>query len=384
MVMAGEYFTGQTPFTTCYFTPIIRDATGRKMSKSLGNSPDIEKITQTYGTDAMRFSLVNQIAPGQDIFWKDECCDLGKNFVNKLWNSARFLQMNAEKFSVDPRACENDGVLSQDPILSWISSEFFAVIAKAHKHISCLEFSQYTSCLYEFVWMIYCDWFVELIKPRFSDTENQQLAKESLTVGLQIFDSILRLLHPVIPFVTEEIWQSLFSTQKNSSIGFAPLPTPQPQMVVESSMQNMREVQNVVSCIRTIRGQFNIHPATELQVYLSDTGDRFGNLVTQMEFLAKAKIHFSARKKGFCAAAIINGLEIFVSLEGLVDKAAEADRLLPKMEKLARTIAGIKNKLANETFVNGAPAHIVEGAKKQLQQNESEFKLLKDAYDSLN
>ncbi len=392
MTMAGEYFTGKNPFETCYFTPIIRDSIGRKMSKSLGNSPDIVKITNTYGTDAMRFSLVNQIAPGQDIFWKDSCCDIGKNFANKLWNSARFLIMNAEKFEINPKdyhfmsprgLTAGSTQIDSDSILSWITSEFFEVVAKSHLHISRYEFSQYSSCLYEFVWMIYCDWFVELIKPRFNDAQNIPLAKESIQTGLEIFDGILRLLHPVMPFITEEIGQKLFSKKDNSTIGFEKLPTPQPSLVSESSIKNMREVQNVVGCIRTIRGQFNIHPATELKIYLQDSGTRFGNLIPQMEFLAKAKFYFASPQIGFCAPAIVNGLEIFVSLEGLVDKAAEAERLSQKMQKLTQTIAGIKNKLNQPTFVEGAPAHIVEGARNQLSQNEAEYKLLKEAHDIL-
>lgn len=391
MVMAGEYFTNKTPFETCYFTPIIRDAQGRKMSKSLGNSPDIEKIVQTYGTDAMRFSLVNQISPGQDIFWKDSCCELGKNFSNKLWNSARFLTMNAEKLNINIQENTFDKLMHNisqpndyqvDSILGWICAEFFDVVGKAHNSISRFEFSQYTSNLYEFVWMIYCDWFVELIKPRLNDTTNIKLAKESLEIGLQIFDGILRLLHPVMPFVTEEIAQNLFY-HGDKTLGFKKLPTPQPQLVNQSAIQNMREVQNVVSCVRTIRGQFNIHPATDLQVYSQDSGARFGNLIAQMEFLAKAKFHFSKQAQGFCAPAIANDLKIFLSLEGLVDKAAEAQRLSQKIEKLNQTITGLKNKLSQPTFVDGAPAHIVEGARKQLQQNETEFKLLKEAYDVL-
>ncbi|MES2613797.1 MAG: valine--tRNA ligase [Bdellovibrionota bacterium] len=380
MAMAGEYFTGKTPFHTCYFTPIIRDAQGRKMSKSLGNSPDIEKIFQTYGTDAMRFSLVNQIATGQDIFWKDSSCEIGKTFANKLWNSARFLTMNAEKLHINPEENTFDKLKNkpQDSILSWIVSEFFAVVAKTHTSIAAFEFSQYTGSLYEFVWMIYCDWFVELIKPRLNELQDQSLAKESVEVGLQIFDGILRLLHPVMPFVTEEIAQNIFSLE-GKTLGFAALPTPQPQMVIESSIQSMREVQNVVGTVRTIRGQFNIHPATDLHVYTKNSGEHFGNLSPQMEFLAKAKFHFSTDKNGFCAPAIVNGIELFVSLEGLVDKNAEVERLKQKMDKLTQVIAATKNKLAQSSFVDGAPTHIVEGAKKQLQQNETEFKLLEDA-----
>jgi valyl-tRNA synthetase len=154
-------------------------------------------------------------------------------------------------------------------------------------------------------------------------------------------------------------------------------------MLNEKSIQNMREVQGVVGAIRTIRGQFNIHPATNLLVYLQDSNERFGNLVPQMEFLAKATFHFNKNRDGFCAPAIVGDLNLFVCLEGLVDKEAEAKRLNQKIEKLVKTIASIKSKLSNETFVAGAPAHIVEGAKKQLEQNEIEYQLLKKSYEMI-
>ena len=385
MVMAGEYFTKKVPFQTCYFTPIVRDAQGKKMSKSLGNSPDVEKIMSNYGTDAMRFSLVNQIAPGQDIFWKDSCCDIGKNFANKLWNSARFLILNTQKYhlSFEENTFEKLTTLPQDSILSWIVSEFFQLVEKSHEHIHKYEFSQLTSGLYEFFWMIYCDWFVELLKPRLSSTEKEELTKESLRVAVQIFDGILRLLHPIMPFVTEEIAQNLFGL-KNNSLGFLSLPVANHKFILSSSIQNMREVQQVVSVVRTIRGQFNIHPATDLNVYMKETGERFGNLIPQLEFLAKAKFNFSTQPTGFCAPAVTNGVEVFVGLEGLVDKESEIKRLAQKIEKIKQSITGLENKLNQSSFVDGAPAHIVEGAKKQLQQNLSEYALLQEAYTTIS
>lgn len=335
MVMAGEYFTEKTPFHTCYFTPIIRDSIGRKMSKSLGNSPDVVGIMSKYGTDAMRFSLVNQIVPGQDIFWNDECCELGKNFANKIWNAARFLTMNAEKLDINPAHISFDDMKerSNDSIIGWITSAFFDVTRKVHNNILRYEFSQYTSTMYEFVWMTYCDWFVELIKPRLIDNNNKKLAHETLTLAFQIFDGILRLLHPVIPFVTEEIWQQLNTNRNEKTIGFEKLPEPTSSLIDESSIRNMKEVQAVVVAVRAIRGKFNIHPATELTVYMRESPERFGNLTKQMEALAKAKFHFSTEQQGFCAPTLANNTEIFVSLEGLVNKQAERDRLLKKLKK---------------------------------------------------
>lgn len=381
MVMAGEYFTGETPFKHCYFTPIVRDSRGRKMSKSLGNSPDVAGIMAKYGTDAMRFSLVNQIVTGQDIFWSDECCELGKTFANKIWNATRFLTMNAEKFNVDPSKISFDDLKSKsdDAIMGWITSEFFDVVRKVHDNISRYEFSQYSSSMYEFIWMTYCDWFVELLKPRLADENNKNLAKETLTLAFQIFDGILRIMHPIMPFITEEIWQQLNPSHQGKTIGFEKLPESSSQMIDENSIHHMREVQAVVVAVRAIRGKFNIHPATELTVYLKDSQSRFGNLTPQMEALAKAKFNFATEQKGFCAPSLVNGSELFVSLEGLVDRQAEKERLLKKIEKVTNTISGVEKRLSNKEFTNGAPAHILEGAKKQLLENQKELEMLQES-----
>lgn len=383
MVMAGEYFMKKTPFHTCYFTPIIRDAQGRKMSKSLGNSPDVAGIMKTYGTDAMRFSLVNQIAPGQDIFWKDSSCELGKTFANKIWNTARFLTLNAEKLKIDTTKTSFDDLrtLSQDALLAWISSEFFALVAQLHSSLGRYEFSRYTSALYEFVWMIYCDWFVELVKPRLSDEKTLALSQEACTVALQIFDGILRVLHPIMPFITEEIAQVLYGYQ---TLSHKALPMPSPHMVHADAITQMRDVQNVVGAVRTLRGQFNIHPATELPVYLRSSAEPFGNLVPQMEFLARAKFSFASEPVGFCAPCLVQDQEFFVCLEGLVDKATERTRLAQKIEKLNGLIVGIQKKLSNTEFVASAPKHIVEGAQKQLFENEKELILLKKFLQTLS
>jgi valyl-tRNA synthetase len=381
MVMAGEYFTGETPFKDCYFTPIVRDVRGRKMSKSLGNSPDVSGIMAKYGTDAMRFSLVNQIVTGQDIFWSDDCCELGKTFANKIWNATRFLTMNAEKLDIDPANISFDDlkIRPTDAIMGWITSEFFDVIRRVHDNISRYEFSQYSSSMYEFVWMTYCDWFVELLKPRLTDEKNKKLACETLTLAFQIFDGVLRILHPVMPFITEEIWQQLNPEHYGKTIGFEKLPEAIPAMIDENSIHHMREVQAVVVAVRAIRGKFNIHPATELSVYLKDSQVRFGNLTIQMEALAKAKFYFASEQKGFCAPTLANGIELFVSLEGLVDRNVEKERLLKKIEKVKGTISGIEKRLGNKEFARGAPVHILEGAKKQLFENQKELEMLQDS-----
>jgi valyl-tRNA synthetase len=392
MVMISEYLTHKTPFHTCYFTPIIRDALGRKMSKSLGNSANVIEIMQTYGTDALRFSLVSQVVQGQDIHWKNESCELGKTFANKLWNVSRFLTMYAENFHITAHLCRFDTLQkrrskSKDPICKWLISEFFSTVQRAHHAIENYEFAKYTNALYEFTWKIFCDWFVELIKPRLTENADKVLAQKTLECAFEVFDGLLRILHPVMPFITEKIWQTIFSQKgerhKTQTLGHQKLPVSRTILVDESSMFAMAHIQQIVSAVRMIRGKFNIHPAQELIVYTSEHGKKFENFRQSLETLTKAKFYFKSVKQGFCAASVIDGIQIHVSLEGLVDQEAEKIRLAKKIEKLVPIIAGLKTKLSNTQFVNGAPAHILAGAQKQLSDNETELKQLQDALAEL-
>lgn len=392
MVMVSEYLTSKPPFHTCYFTPIIRDSLGRKMSKSLGNSADVLEIMQAYGTDALRFSVASQIVQGQDIFWKDESCEIGKTFSNKIWNVARFLTMHAKEWDVKSSLNTFDKLQTakskpKDEIGKWIVSEFFATVQNAHNAIQNYEFAQYTSVLYEFTWKIFCDWFVELIKPRLADQTEPALAKSTLQYAFQIFDGMLRLLHPVMPFVTEKIWQSMYVTDnkktKSQTIGHKKLPKVRNVLIDEHSIVVMHHIQHMVGAVRTIRGQFNIHPAQELTVYTSEHGKKFERFQKNLEILSKSNFHFQAEKQGFCATCIVDGAYVHVSLEGLVDKQAEKERLTNKIAKLLPIIAGLDKKLSNEQFINGAPAHIVEGARKQHQENSKELTELQNSLNTL-
>jgi valyl-tRNA synthetase len=389
MIMAGGYFTDKTAFKDVYFTPIIRDAKGRKMSKSLGNSPDVNQLIAKFGTDALRFSVVNQVVLGQDILWADDACDLGKTFANKIWNATRFLLMNADKYAVEPAECNFDDLATQpaDTLLGWITSEFFATVQKTHDAIEKLEFSNYTSSLYEFVWMVYCDWFVELCKPRFLDPaaatpEQKLLAQQTVRTAFQLLDGVLRLLHPVMPFVTEQIWQNL-GERSGKTIGQAPLPRPQSNVIDVKAIAAMREVQSVVSAIRAVRGQFSIHPGADLKVTLNAASDRFGLMVAQMEFLARSAFTFSAQRPALCGTALAGDIEVFVDLTGFVDPAAERDRLLKKIQKVEQTLEGIRKRLSNEEFVKSAPEKIVLGAREQLAINERELSVLQASLESL-
>lgn len=389
MIMAGKYFTNTTAFKDVYFTPIIRDSKGRKMSKSLGNSPDVHALIAKYGTDALRFSVINQVVLGQDILWSDDACELGKTFANKIWNATRFLLMNAEKFGVAASEVRFDNLKAspQDTLLGWMTSEFFDVVKRAHDAIGRLEFAGYTSALYEFVWMVYCDWFVELCKPRFADPSmmsdaEKKLSRDTITTALQVLDGVLRMLHPVMPFVTEQIWQNI-GEHEGKTLGHCAMPQPRPDMIDRSAISAMREVQSVVSAVRTVRGQFSVHPGADMKVTINAPKEKFGLMVPQMEFLARAAMTFSAQRPALCGTALAGGMEVFVDLEGFVDPSAERDRLAKKIQKVEQTLEGIRKRLGNDEFMKSAPEKIVQGAREQLAANEKELSVLRDSLKAL-
>ncbi|NBW83432.1 hypothetical protein EBR21_16915 [bacterium] len=349
----------------------------------------MNQLIAKYGTDALRFSVINQVVLGQDILWSDDACELGRTFANKIWNATRFLLMNAEKHGIDSASVNFDQLTAKpsDTLLGWMTSEFFAVVQKGHDSIQKLEFSNYTSSLYEFVWMVYCDWFVELCKPRFADPEamppeQKKLAAETIRTALQLLDGVLRLLHPVMPFVTEQIWQNLGDRQ-GQTLGHASMPRPQSGLIDATAIAAMREVQSVVGAVRAVRGQFAIHPGADLKVTINAARERFGLMVPQMEFLARAVFTFSDQRPALCGTALAGGMEVFVDLAGFVDPAAERDRLTKKIQKVEQTLEGIRKRLSNEEFVKSAPANIVAGAREQLANNEKELAVLQASLKSL-
>ena len=375
MVMASKYFLKKTPFKVAYFTPIIRDAKGQKMSKSLGNSPDVYSLIDTFGADALRFAVINQIVTGQDMLWQDNSCDLGKHFTHKIWNLTKFLTMNATKLKLSFCDCSYEKLESSDTTLSlWIKSEFLATVKKLEDAIKNYEFSAYTSSLYDFIWFVFCDWFVELLKP--SLKENNEKTIETFKTAMCLFDGVLRLCHPIMPYLTEEIWQSLADGRKDKTLGFQKMPESKDGLISEDIICEMRQIQGLVSSLRTLRGTLNMHPGALCKVY-TKSNKRFEYFVTQMEFLANCCFYFKSDSiPNFTAPILYEGTEYFVDLTGIVDQKKESIRLKKKIEKAEININNIRKKLTNSVFVNNAPKHIVDGAKNQLKLNEEEYKLL--------
>jgi valyl-tRNA synthetase len=380
MVMAGEYFLGKTPFHHVYFTGLIRDGQGRKMSKSLGNSPDIFKLIDEYGTDAFRFALVNQTVTGQDIHWADESCAIGKNFCNKIWNATRFLLMQSERLEMPLNKLPSFEDLSQvmdrkDPLQAWIYHEFCECVRACEKAVDQYEFSAMSSKLYEFLWAHFCDWYVEFLKTRMSDPK---LARSTLMTGFALMDGVLRLLHPIMPYITEELSHRLYPTRAQETLGHKPMPQSK-ALAPSDNFQTVSQVIATIVGIRSLRGHYSISQAVSVDVFIEASASQFGSMAESLSQISRSKIHFGAEPPLFSAPASGTPFVTWLSLEGHVDAVKERARIEKRILEIKKHCSGLEAKLANEKFVQSAPQNILEGARVQLSQNQAELQTLEQA-----
>jgi len=362
MMMMGIHFMGEVPFKNVYVHALVRDEDGKKMSKSKGNVIDPLEIVDRYGTDAFRFTLAAFAAQGRDVKMSEKRVEGYRNFVNKLWNAARFAFMHLDK-----------GYKTVDPDLltlpdKWILARLDAVSKDVADALDNYRFNEAASGLYNFVWHELCDWYLEAIKPTLYGRQgpDQQMA----TMGVLWFTlrDTLVLLHPFMPFVTEEIWHKLPGT--TGSIMHAEFPTKNAYAGVvqknPEAVAHMEKLTGIISGIRNIRGEMNIPPSLELEVALqaqaSDTRQVLNahqDLIVNLARLKALTISEPGAKPQSAATAVIGDTTVFVYLEGIIDFAKEAERLEKEITKLDNELKGVAKKLANDKFLSKAPAEVV-------------------------
>ena len=362
------------PFRDVYFTSIIRDAEGRKMSKSLGNSPDPLDVIDQYGADALRFTVAFLSPLGQDVLFSNDKCEIGRNFANKIWNAGRFLLMNKAELSGSSSDLEISSLPEAHLDLAdrWILSRLNHSIGDFNTALTEFHLNEASRVLYDFIWHDFCDWYVELVKTRFYGDESAETKRAVLARTLWIFDQALRLLHPVMPFVTEELWQHL-AERGGKSLMRITFPTVDQRWIDQKTEDEMTFVQNVVNALRNIRGEHNIAPSKEIKVQVR-LGEGANASILQMydKYLRKLarvstieSLTSSARPK-LASSAVVSGTEIFVPLEGLIDVDAERSRLEKEVTRLLQAIETTEWKLANASFVERAPKEVVEREREKL------------------
>lgn len=381
MIMAGTHFRGDIPFKNVYYTSIIRDDLGRKMSKTLGNSPDPLEVIKEYGTDALRFTVI-YIAPlGQDVLFSTEKCEIGRNFANKIWNAGRFILMNTPE-----GITKNDKPVSEPGLIDkWIESRFNNTLKDLEHNYLKFEFNNASKTIYGYVWNDFCDWYLEMIKNKFYSGD-ETIKRDAAIRALNLFEDLLKIVHPFMPFLTEELWQSIFKRENGESISTSEYPVVNESKISLKVESDTLFLQNIISALRNIRGEMNVAPSKTISVYLkSDKYDPlFNDLIKKLAKVESIEILKDDLKPSKSASAVINDCEIFVPLEGLIDLDSERNRLNKEIIRITGAISGIEKKLSNESFVSKAPADVIEKEKQKLQDWNANLKKLQEILDSLS
>lgn len=376
MIMMGLKFMGDIPFRTVYITPLVRDEKGKKMSKSLGNTIDPLEVIEKYGADALRFALAWLTVQGRDIHLSLRRVEAARNFMNKLWNASRFVLMNLEDFESLPWSSWGNLDLKD----RWVLSRFHRVVTAATQELETLNFGQYVQLIYDFVWGEYCDWYVEWAKEDLYHGD-EATRRKTQNVLVYILNGILRILHPVAPFITEEIWNNLLGNEDKNLI-ITPWPSPMGESDEEAE-RTVGVVQEIVREIRYLRAELGIAPAEKCRVRLNFSDrDLLGRLrcgERYIEQLAKCTIEemgFEIAKPQHVAMGRVPGVDVYLLVEGLVDVEKELERLGKKISSVDAEIGRIKSKLENQDFLNRAPQEIVEREREHFRMLLEEKKRL--------
>lgn len=384
MIMMGLKFMKKEPFRYTYIHALIRDSEGQKMSKSKGNVVDPLKLTEAYGTDAVRFTLAAYAAQGRDIKFSEKRVEGYKHFINKIWNAARFISMNIDEGKeIAPVKQLNNLSLPN----RWILSRLSAVISEVNKSFEEYRFNDSASILYQFIWHELCDWYLEMIKPELY-ADNKDSKSAAVSVLVHVFETALSLLHPIMPYVTEELWQQLPRKSEVDSLCIHRYPLPEDGVEDKEAEENMRVIIDAVTGIRNIRGELNLPPSLELKAMikaLDGTKDILDKNVIYVRKLAKANVEIDSDIKppAGAASAIKPSMEVFVPLKGLFDIDAEISRLNKEMAKVKETFLFIKKKLSNEDFINKAPKAVVEENTVKYNKLIEKIEAIQDKIDKL-
>jgi valyl-tRNA synthetase len=367
MAMLGLHFMKREPFRDVYIHALVRDAEGQKMSKSRGNVIDPLAIMGTYGTDAFRFTLAALAAPGRDIRISDERVEGYRNFANKLWNAARLVLANLDGY--DPAGDTAPAGLPG----RWIQSRLHATIATVREGLDAYRFNEAAGAIYQFLWNDLCDWYLEIAKPALYGRDDAPARNRVQHTLVTVLETTLRLLHPFMPFITEDLWQRLPHAGESIMIASYPRPTGRPDLIAEGEMALLMQA---ITAIRAIRGEMRLSPAQTLAATVKAAPVDEPLLrahAPMIEALARARVTVDplATRPPASALGVAGQSEIYVELAGLVDLAAERQRLEKEIRRTAEAIAFTRGKLARPDFSERAPAEIVDKEREKLSQQEA-------------
>ncbi|MBR2497677.1 MAG: class I tRNA ligase family protein, partial [Parabacteroides sp.] len=369
MIMAGYEYRGNMPFKNVYFTGIVRDKLGRKMSKSLGNSPDPLELIEKYGADGVRMGLMMAAPAGNDIPFDDALCEQGRNFNNKIWNAFRLIK----GWEVDETITQPEASATA---VKWFKMQLDKTIAEMDDLFSKYRLSEAMTAVYKLFWDEFSSWYLEMIKPGYQ----QPVDKSTYLSTLGFFDVLLRLLHPFMPFITEELWQALEPRKKGESLMVALIP--EVTSVDNFYLEGFEIVKEIVGGVRTIRLQKNIpnKETLELQV-LGEHNDSFNAVITKMCNLSS--LTKTEEKAAGSASFLVRTTEYAVPLGNMINVEEELAKLQEELKYQQGFLASVLKKLSNENFVSKAPAKVIEMERKKQADAESKIKSIEESIAAL-
>ena len=368
MIMAGEEFMGKEPFSNVYFTGIVRDKIGRKMSKTLGNSPNPLDLIDTYGADAVRIGMLLCSSAGNDIFYDEAQIKQGAAFCNKIWNSYRLVK----GFEVSETLQQTD---TQKHAVDWFAARLSETVAVVEDHYSKFRISDALMTIYKLFWDDYCSWYLEAIKPALGQPIDAQTQKDTLA----FFEALLRLIHPVMPFITEELWHDIAPRKEGETIMYAPTPKTQPYD--PTILEKFSCAAEAVNGVRAIRAQRNIAPKETLQLKIKAASYPGIPLIETMANVTVTLVENFGNPQGI--AYMVRTTEMFVVLDGLVNLAEEIEKAQKELEYQQKFLQGVRAKLSNERFVANAPAAVIENERKKEADSLTKIKSLEEKINAL-
>ena len=379
MIFSGLKHMDKAPFNTVLFHGLLRDSQGRKMSKSLGNGIDPVDVINQYGADALRFTLVTGNSPGNDARYSDEKVAASRNFANKIWNAARFIHMNIDGHDVP---CALPETLSLED--QWIVSRFNTVTKEVTENLDKFELGMAVSKLYDFIWDDFCDWYIELAKRPLTGGD-EAAAQNTRQVLVWVLTNTLALLHPFMPFVTEEIWQSL--PHQGEALIVAPWPEYEEGRAFPQAEAEMKKVMELITAVRTRRSEMNVPPSKKahLAIEAADTAafEAEKEAIARLAYCSGVEVAQSVPQAEGSVTVVTAACRAYLPMDDLVDKKAETARLTKELEGAKKQLATAEAKLQNEKFISKAPQKVIDGVKDNAEKLREKVRGIEEALAAL-
>ncbi len=374
MIITGYEFMDDPPFKDVYFTSILRDQTGKKFSKSLGNSPDPFELFEEFGTDAVRYGTMLMAPQGVDVLFSKDRLDIGRNFMNKLWNACRFIQINTPSNWRPSKDFDSKSLKLYD---KWILSRLSILVEEYNAQLDRFRFNEAAKVLYDFTWSDFCDWYIEIAKMSFN-SDDKMSRDISLNISIFCVQNLLRLLHPYAPFITEELWTH-FKGENFFDIIISKWPDEKPSLRDKQAEKEMLVLKEIISSLRSIRSRMNIPKSKKsiLVVRCRDDQTAFieehETLIKNLSSVTKIQTGKNQKRPSQSYSAIVSGMEFYLPLGGMVDLKKETARMEERITEIDRLILNINKKLNNKEFLKNAPERVINHEKSNLNKLTTEL-----------